>query len=597
MRQAGMEDNTDFDQVLAYEYSSLLVQEFGKNAVMNAEAAFDIFPPPEPADSSSLPLRPPIVTIMGHVDHGKTTLLDTLRSTSVAKGEQGGITQHIGAFSVPVKGSTSGQTITFLDTPGHAAFSAMRARGASVTDIIVLVVAADDGVMEQTKEVIELIKKDGEGVGVVVALNKCDKPGVDPEACRLELMAEGIELESHGGDIPAVEVSGLTGKGLDELVETLSVVSEMMELRAERQGPVHASIIESKVLKGAGPVATVLVHRGALQVGAHLISGVTSARVRTMSDHTGKTVKIAYPGDAVTVAGWKEVPMAGDDVLQGTESEVKRALENRVRRAKSASMLEDAQAINIFRRIAKEEREVYQAAYEAAQAEWKAGRTPVQEEKVWVEDKGPKELRIVVKADVSGSAEAVVGALQEIGNKQAFTKIVHHGVGDVTESDVSLAKTAGGMVVAFNVKCPRPIEAAAQASGVDVLQSGIIYRLTDEIRKRVSALIPPIIEKKVIGEANVLALFEIGVRGKKKPVKVAGCRIANGVVQKTKLARVVRGNETIFEGPIETLKHHKEDVMELKKGQECGMWIKGFDEPTVGDLIQIITIIEKPVTL
>ncbi|EJD44065.1 initiation factor 2 [Auricularia subglabra TFB-10046 SS5] len=591
MIQAGMEENTDYDQVLSYEYASLLAQELGRNAVMNEEAAFDIFPQPEPADKSALPPRPPVVTIMGHVDHGKTTLLDSLRSTSVAKGEAGGITQHIGAFSVPVKGSE--HTITFLDTPGHAAFSAMRARGASVTDIIVLVVAADDGVMAQTMEVIELIKRDMDGVGVVVALNKCDRPGADPELVRLQLMAEGIEIESLGGDVPAVEVSGLTGQGLDELVETISTVAEVMDLRAERTGPAQGSIIESQVVQGMGPVATVLVHRGELTVGATLICGTTSARVRMMSDSNGNNVEAAYPGDAVTVAGWKEVPKAGDEVLQASDKEVQRALANRIRRAESASILEDAQAINVYRRLAKEKREEIAAAAEDTKKGQKAEEQEPEERK----EEGPKVLNIIVKADVHGSEEAVVGALQEIGNHQACTKIIHSAVGDVTESDVELAKTAGGMVVAFNVKCPRAIEVLANTSGVPIFSSGIIYRCTDEVRARVSSLIPPIIEKKVIGEVNVLALFEISQRGKTKPLKVAGCRIANGVVQKTKLARVLRNKEIVFEGPIETLRHHKNDVMEMKKGQDCGISVKGFDDPQVGDVIQVYTLVEKPVIL
>ncbi|KAH7103922.1 initiation factor 2 [Auriculariales sp. MPI-PUGE-AT-0066] len=584
----GMEENASHDQILSYEYASLLVGEFGKTAVMNEEAAFDIYPAPAPADTSKFVARPPVVTIMGHVDHGKTTLLDSLRSTSVAKGEAGGITQHIGAFSVPVKASGGKQTITFLDTPGHAAFSAMRARGASVTDIIVLVVAADDGVMAQTKEVINLIKKDIDNVGVVVALNKIDREGADPDSVRLELMAEGIELESHGGDIPAVEVSGLSGKGLDDLVETIAAVSELMDLRADRQSLLQGAILESRVVKGVG---------GTLQPGAHLICGTTSCKVRMMTDHTGKSIKVAYPGEAVNVAGWSEIPSAGDDVLQSTsEKDIRRALENRIRRAQSSAMVNDAAAINAFRRAAKEQHEAALAAKAAAKEAGQPLPDPANDIRK-EESSGPKQLRIVLKADVSGSVEAVIGALEAITHPAAHAKVIHSGVGDVTESDLELATTAGGIVIAFNVKCPRPIEQAAVKAGVAIHSSGIIYRLTDEVRKQVSKLIPPIIEHSVIGVANLLQLFEVEQRGKKDKLQVCGCRISNGVVKKGSLARVIRGKDVVFEGKIDTLRHHKDLVQELIRGQECGLTIEGFTEGKTGDIIQVITTVEKPVQI
>ncbi|KIJ44240.1 hypothetical protein M422DRAFT_104588, partial [Sphaerobolus stellatus SS14] len=335
--------------VLNSEYASMLALEFDRNPIIDEEAGFDIFPPPTHPDQSSLPLRPPIVTIMGHVDHGKTTLLDTLRSASVAKGEAGGITQHIGAFSVPVTSSSDGRSmITFLDTPGHAAFSAMRARGATVTDIIVLVVAADDGLMPQTREVIELIKKEKD-THVVVAINKIDKPGVDAEKIKNALLGEGLTLEDFGGDIPAVEVSGLTGQGLPDLIETISAVAGMADLRAEQTGDVLGFVLESKMHKGLGPVATVLVLRGELKPATNIISGMTHGRVRQLTDSHGQVVKAAYPGMAVTVSGWKELPNAGDEVLQGSDTNIKKALNNRKRRQDMASMLEDAEAINLQR--------------------------------------------------------------------------------------------------------------------------------------------------------------------------------------------------------------------------------------------------------
>ncbi|KAI0332101.1 initiation factor 2 [Cubamyces sp. BRFM 1775] len=582
MIRVGMEAEASHDHMLTSEYASLLALEFNRNPVVNDEAAFDIYPPPSPADPSTLPSRPPVVTIMGHVDHGKTTLLDTLRSTSVAKGEAGGITQHIGAFSVPVpaSGGSSGssRTITFLDTPGHAAFSAMRARGASVTDVVVLVVAADDGIMPQTREVIELVKKSN--VGLVVAINKVDKPGVDISKVENALLGEGIQLETFGGDVPVVHVSGLTGQGLDQLVETISALAEMQDLRAEREGTLHGYVLESKVAKGLGPVGTVLVLRGNLKPGQHLICGMTSAKVRLLSDSNGKAVKVAYPGMAVTVCGWKELPNAGDEVLTGPEADIKKALANRIRKAEMEASLVDLEAINEQRRSEREKREVEEneEANEAAEAS------------------GPKELRLIIKGDVSGTVEAVKGAVEGIGNDVARVKIVSTGVGDVNESDVLRAKTAGGTIIAFNVKTPRPVENEAHSQHVPILTSSVIYKLMDEVKARVIELLPPIIEKRVTGEATVLQLFDIHLKGKKTK-QVGGCRVSNGVVAKDKLARVIRKGQIVHEGRLETLRQHKNDVMEIGKGSECGLNLADFNDLREGDIIEMYEEIALPGTL
>ncbi|PCH38140.1 initiation factor 2 [Wolfiporia cocos MD-104 SS10] len=586
MIKVGMDAEASYDHLLSSEYASLLAMEFGRNPVINDEAAFDIYPPPAHPDPSSLPPRPPVVTIMGHVDHGKTTLLDTLRSTSVAKGEAGGITQHIGAFSVPVPASGGGsetRTITFLDTPGHAAFSAMRARGAGVTDIVVLVVAADDGIMPQTQEVIDLVKK--ENVGVVVAINKIDKPGVDVSKVEHALMAADVQLETFGGDIPAVQVSGLTGQGLDQLVETLSALAEMQDLRAEREGTLHGYVLESRVQKGLGPVATVLILRGCLKSSDHIIAGLTHAKTRAMTDSNGQAVKEAYPGMAVTVPGWKELPNAGDEVLKGTESEVKKALANRIRKAEMEATLSDMETINEQRRHEREQREM-EAEMEAAGIEKPEPHAGEQE--------SPKELRLIIKGDVSGSVEAVAGALQGIGNNIARVKIIATGVGDVTESDIMRAKTAeAGAVVAFSVAVPRLVQNEAAKQQVPVLMSSIIYRLMDDVKERVIALLPPIIERRVTGEANVLQLFDIHLKAK-KIMKVAGCRVSNGVVDRAKLARVVRNGEIVHEGRLGTLKHLKKDITEATKGLECGMAFENYDDLREGDLIQVYQEIEKP---
>ncbi|KAL6305379.1 initiation factor 2 [Sparassis latifolia] len=602
MMKVGMEAEASYDHMLTAEYASLLAMEYGRNPVVNDEAAFDIYPPYVSTDPSSLPYRPPVVTIMGHVDHGKTTLLDTLRSTSVAKAEAGGITQHIGAFSVPVPASSGekgqAKTITFLDTPGHAAFSAMRARGARVTDIVVLVVAADDGIMPQTREVVELIKKDD--TTVVVAINKVDKPGVDVSKVENALLAEGLQLETFGGDVPSVQVSGLTGQGLDQLVETISLLSEMKDLRAEREGNVHGYVIESKLQKGLGPVATVLISRGCLTSGAYIICGMSNAKVRLLTDSNGKNVKAAYPGTAVTVSGWKELPHAGDEVLQGTESEVKKALENRIRKTEMDATLGDMEALNEQRRLEREQKEKDENGDEDVN---NAEAGPANS------NDGPKELKLVIKGDVSGSVEAVAGALEGIGNKVARVKIVATGVGDVTESDVLRAKAVNGAVVAFSVNTPRSVQAEANSQQVPVFSSAIIYRLMDTVKERVIALLPPIIERRVTGEATVQQIFDIQMKGRQTK-KVAGCRITNGLVEKNKLARVVRNGDTVHEGKfinplalatptrrLETMKQHKKDITEATKGTECGLAFEGWDDLREGDMIQMYQEIEKPGTL
>lgn len=581
MRRAGMEDQMSYDHVLTADYAVLLAEEFGRNPIVDDELAFNLYQAPPHPNPSSLPIRPPVITIMGHVDHGKTTLLDTLRSTSVAKGEAGGITQHIGAFSVPVPGTKD--TITFLDTPGHAAFSAMRARGARVTDIVVLVVAADDGIMPQTKEVIGLIQKEKGNIPVVVAINKVDKPGADVEAVQKALLAADVQLEEFGGDVPSVEVSGLTGKGLPTLVETLSAMAEMQELRAERDGPVHGYVLESQVQKGLGAVATILVLRGCLKPGAHILAGLSQSKVRVMSDSTGKVVKAAYPGMAVIVSGWKTIPNAGDEVLQGSESDVKKALANRVRQAEIEASLKDVEAINKARREERERREEEEAAAEAEEAAKE--QKPV--------ETGPKELKLVIKADVSGSAEAVVGAIHGIGNDVAISRVISSSVGDVSESDIMMAKAAGGTVVAFSVKVPKPIEAIAIQNQVPICSSGIIYRLVDDITARVVDLLPKIYETRVTGEATVLQLFDISLKGGVTR-KVAGSRVTSGLVEKNKTARVLRNGKVIHEGTVDTMRIMKKEVTEIRKGTECGLGLAGYSDLVPGDTIQTYETIEKP---
>ncbi|KAF9001892.1 hypothetical protein BDQ17DRAFT_1243978 [Cyathus striatus] len=593
MKNSGMEEEAIYDHVLTSDYACLLAEEFGRNPIVNDEATFDLHPPPPHPDSASLPNRPPVVTIMGHVDHGKTTLLDTLRSSAVAKGEAGGITQHIGAFSVPVPvadsssapHTTSSSIITFLDTPGHAAFSAMRARGASVTDIIVLVVAADDGIMPQTREVIELAKNDNSGTGLVVAINKIDKPGVNVESVEHALLAEGIQLELLGGDVPCVHLSGLTGQGLPDLLETISTMAEIQDLRAEHEGRICGCVLESRVQKGLGSVATVLVRRGCLRPGSHILSGTSQAKVRLMTDSSGNVIKAAYPGTAVIVSGWKSLPKAGDDVLQGTESEVRKALANRIHQAGIEAALTDLEAINASRRQDREKRE-----QEKIQTQMQTHITVDIPEDT---STGIKELRLIIKADVSGSAEAVEGALQGMGNHLAMTRIIHTGVGDVTESDVMLAKAAGATIVAFSVPVSRSVQTIATQNEVPICISPIIYKLMELVREKVIELLPTITKTKIIAEAKVLQLFDIKAKNK-QILKVAGCRVTDGKIEKAKTARVVRDSNIIHEGKLDTLRYLRDDVTEVRKGSECGL---SFAEPVElreGDIIRSIEIMGLP---
>ncbi|EKD00979.1 translation initiation factor 2, Ifm1p [Trichosporon asahii var. asahii CBS 8904] len=604
MRQIGMkEEQLRADYFLNSDQAFELALEFNREPVLDSDKGFDL---PE-ADLSKCPLRPPVVTIMGHVDHGKTTLLDSLRKTSVAAGEAGGITQHIGAFSVPLSAispsaTDSDATITFLDTPGHAAFTGMRARGASITDFVVLVVAADDGVMPQTKEVINLVAAAGEQVGLIVAINKCDKPLVDIERVKQELGAEGIILEEDGGDVPAVRVSGLTGLGLDELTETLSTMAELRELRAREDGQAEGWVLESNVDPGRGIIGTVLVTRGTLKSGSFIVAGETWCRVRQMMDSNGNIVDSAGPGMPVSISGWRSVPEAGIQLLEAQkEEDAKRCVTNRQRESERIKMAAEIDAINEKRagdrEVAAQLAERVQEAKAAGDSVTKAlhaARRAAEEAKA----AGKKELRLVIKGDVSGTVEAVVGSLQGIGNKEAGVKIVHTGVGDVHESDIALAEAAEGVVIGFSVECARSLQQEAKEKGVPVLTERVIYRLIEDVRTRVAALLPPAIETRVLGEAVVQQLFDIKLP-KKEIKRIAGCKVANGVIMRNEGVRVLRGPERklIFEGQMDALKHVKKDVLEMRKGTECGISIEGFQDIREGDEIISFQTFEVPRTL
>jgi translation initiation factor IF-2 len=408
-------------------------------------------------------------------------------------------------------------------------------------------------------------------------------------------MSNGIQVEAMGGEVPSVEVSGLTGQGLPDLVETLSTLAEMRSLHAEDKGPIHGYVLESKVLKGLGPVATVLVLRGSLKSGAHLISGLSHAKVRVMTDSSGKSTKLVPPGTAVTVSGWKTLPNAGDEVLEAEESDIKRALVNRERQADIDKSLVDVEVINNTRRKEREIREEEEEQQRKQKNHRQTIITAAEAEAV-KEEEGPKELRLIIKGDVSGSVEAVAGALTGIGNHIAVTKIISSGVGDISESDVTMAKNCGAMLVGFSVNASRSMEQLAARNDVQIYTSPIIYRLMEEVKNRVISLLPVVIEKRVVGEASVLDLFTITLKGKKTK-QVAGCRVTNGLVEKSKLARLVRNGEVMFEGTLDTMRHLKKDVTELRKGTECGLSLLDFDSVQVGDMIQMYEEVQSPGSL
>ncbi|XP_072163977.1 translation initiation factor IF-2, mitochondrial-like [Diadema setosum] len=538
--------------------------------------------PRPPADPSQLKPRPPVVTIMGHVDHGKTTLLDTMRKTSVAAGEAGGITQHIGAFQVSLP---SGQVITFLDTPGHAAFKAMRERGASVTDIVVLVVAADDGVMEQTRESIKYARN--AGVPIIVALNKCDKPDADPAFTKNDLLSNDISIEEYGGDIQCVEISALNGDNIDELCDAIMTQAELQELGADKTGLVEGVIVECKVDKGMGPIATLIVQRGTLKKGAILMAGTAKCRVRAMQNERGEEMSAAFPSQPVEVTGWKDTPAAGDLVLQvESEKRAKEVLKWRLDEMSSSKLAEDAV---IVEKKSSEHRREYDARREAhSQMHWREIRA----EKVkarYLQEKesassGDPELNIIIKGDVDGSVEAILDTLNTYtAHQQCRLNVINFGVGPISDKDVELAQTFEGAVVGFNVGASKEAAELAKSKGIPLKLHDVIYRLVDDLREDLNSRLPMLDQEVVLGEATVLQPFDISM-GRRK-VSVAGCRVEKGELQVRSLFKLMRGQEVIHRGPLASLKHHKDDVNTVKNGTECGLRFEEQLEYQPGDTI------------
>ncbi|KAL8243856.1 hypothetical protein R6Q59_010114 [Mikania micrantha] len=540
-----------YDNILDAQTSSMLADLYGYDAIMaTVGLESDLVARPPPEDVSLLPPRPPIVTIMGHVDHGKTTILDYLRKSSVVATEHGGITQHIGAFSVMMPGTN--RQITFLDTPGHAAFLEMRRRGANVTDIVVLVVAADDSVKPQTIEAIKHAKD--AGVQIIVAINKVDKEDANIDRVKQDLTRHDIIVEDYGGDYQAIPVSGKTGQGMSDLEEAIITLADVYDYRAEQDGPAEGTIIESKVT-AAGRVATVLVRRGILRPSDFIVAGNTWARVRTLRDDTGQLVTEAPPGTPVQVDGWRgEDPTAGLEVLQAeNEEQAKQVIDLRNEQRESLRTSVDMTAINEARNQEADARAKV-LAWEAEQecANKGHGRRP-KDNAGWVEPEaadGPKQVHFIVKADVAGSVEAVVAAVGAVGNREISANVIHSGTGQVSESDIRMLATSGeiGYIISFNQSIDGTMYRLAEDAGLQILDHNIIYKVTDVVKEKLAEQLPPIITQRVLGEAEVGQIFEVTI--KKNKVKIAGCKVTNGTISRTKKIRVLRGGAEQYTGKL-----------------------------------------------
>ncbi|KAJ8724167.1 hypothetical protein PYW07_008147 [Mythimna separata] len=527
----------------------------------------DAVPAPT-APPEALRPRPPVVCVMGHVDHGKTTLLDALRDTAVVDQEFGGITQHIGAFEVQL---ASGDKVTFLDTPGHAAFTAMRSRGAHATDIVVLVVAADDGVMEQTVESIRMARE--ADVPILVAINKIDKPGVNIDRTMRSLATHGIICEALGGDIQAIPVSALQRKNLDTLVEALTLQAQLMELKADPGGFVEGVVIEAQLDPRTGKQATVLVQRGTLRRGSIIVAGTGWAKVRVLNSAEGRVVQEAPPSTPVSVLGWRELPSAGDQVLEVTSE--KRAAE--VMRWRHNVRMKEKQAVDEEAIAAKTA--AHQEQYHARLAHKRAlGRYKMRAEgpraKMIQHDTHPT-LSVIVKGDVDGSVEAILDILETYDEHNVVRlDLVHFGVGPVTPNDLETAQMFKAVIYAFNVDCPPAVTADAKRKNIPIKPHNVIYRLVDDVKEEISSRIPKRTEEEFVGEANVLQQFI--VTENKKKVPVAGCRCVKGSLARNALYRVLRGQDVVFEGKLASMKHLKDEVPTIKRDMECGL---RFEQP------------------
>ncbi len=545
-------------QSIDADTAQLVVEEFGHKVRRVSEADVEIGLKGEDDADEALIARSPVVTVMGHVDHGKTSLLDAIRSSDVVSGEAGGITQHIGAYQVE---TPKGSRITFIDTPGHAAFTEMRARGASVTDIVVLVVAADDGVMPQTAEAINHAR--AAGVPILIAINKMDRPDADPNRVRQDLLQHEIVTEEMGGDVLAVEISATQNQNLDKLEEAILLQAELLELSANPDRAAEGIVIEAKVDRGRGAVATVLVQRGTLNVGDIVVAGAQWGRVRAMYDDHGSAAKSAGPAVPVEILGLSGVPLAGDEVV---------VVENERR----------AREVSEFRQARAREKEVARGA-------------PLNLEQLFSEiqeKEGKSELPLVIKADVQGSVEALVGALGRLGTEEVAVRVLHSGVGGITESDVTLAAASDATIVGFNVRANAQARELAARCAIELRYHAVIYDVVDEVRASLEGMLRPEARERTMGSAQILQVFEVGRVG-----RVAGCRVTNGLVRRGAKARLLRDDVVIHDGALKTLRRFKDDVREVKEGYECGMSFENHSDLREGDVIELYEIEEVARTL
>ena len=536
------------NDVIDADTAQIIAEEMGHTVRRVAEAdveegLFDAAD--DPADMVS---RAPVVTVMGHVDHGKTSLLDTIRAADVVSGEAGGITQHIGAYQVT---SPLGSKITFIDTPGHAAFTAMRARGAKVTDIVVLVVAADDGVMPQTVEAIHHAK--AAKVPIIVAINKIDKPDAKPDRVRTELLQHEIQVESLGGDVVDVEVSATKKLNIDKLLEMLGLQAEILDLKANPKRPAEGTVIEAKLDRGRGPVATVLIQRGTLKVGDLVVAGAEWGRVRALVSDTGETITTAGPSTPVEVLGFSGTPDAGDRLA---------VVENEAR----------AREVTDYRARQKREKSSTRTT---------GMRGSLEQMMAQAKTSGRKEFPLVIKADVQGSLEAINGALDKLGTDEVTARVLHDGVGGISESDVTLAEASGVPIIAFNVRANKEAREAAERNGIEIRYYNIIYDLVDDVKKAMSGLLPPTIRETMLGNAQILEVFKVSKVG-----NIAGCRVTDGNVERGASVRLIRDNVVVHEGKLSQLKRFKDDVKEVSSGMECGMAFEGYQDMRAGDVIE-----------
>jgi translation initiation factor IF-2 len=547
MKQGQMVKITD---VIDADTAQLVAEELGHTVKRVAESDVEegLFDVADDHATDQTP-RPPVVTVMGHVDHGKTSLLDALRHANVVSGEAGGITQHIGAYQVT--SPESGKKITFIDTPGHAAFTAMRARGAKVTDIVILVVAADDGVMPQTIEAINHAK--AAKVPMIIAINKIDKPDAKPERVRTELLQHEVQVESFGGDVVDVEVSAKNKTNLDKLLEMISLQADLLDLKTNPDRPAEGTVIEAKLDRGRGPVATVLVQRGTLRIGDIIVAGAEMGRVRALISDQGTMIQEAGPSVPVEVLGFNGPPEAGDRLA---------VVENEAR----------AREVTDYRAHQKREKSA---------ASISGMRGSLEQMMSQLKTTGRKDFPLVIKADVQGSLEAILGSLEKLGTDEVAARILHAGVGGISESDVTLAEGFNAAIIGFNVRAHKEAASLAKRNGIEIRYYNIIYDLVDDVKKAMSGLLAPTLRETMLGNALVLEVFNISKVG-----KIAGCRVTDGTVERGANVRLIRDNVVIHEGKLGQLKRFKDDAKEVTSGQECGMSFESYQDMRAGDIIE-----------